>query len=51
LIRPAAAVLAASLPVGVPVATVAVALEVLEVVAVTMIYAASFYLMKLNKFN
>jgi hypothetical protein len=51
LIRPAAAVLAASLPVGVPVATVAVALEVLEVVAVTMIYADSFYLMKLNKFN
>ena len=40
LTRPAAADFAASLPVGVPVATAAAALEVLEVVAVTMIYAA-----------
>jgi hypothetical protein len=41
LIRSAAADLAAALPVGVPVVAATVALEVLEVVAVTMIYAAT----------
>jgi hypothetical protein len=41
LTRSAAADLAAALPVGVPVVAATVALEVLEVVAVTMIYAAT----------
>jgi hypothetical protein len=38
LIRPAAAVLAAALPVGVPLAAVTTALEEVELVAVTMIF-------------
>ena len=41
LTRSAAADLAAAFPVGVPLVAAAVALEVVEVVAVTMIYAAT----------
>jgi hypothetical protein len=40
LIRPAAAVLAAALPVGVPLAAVTTALEEVEFVAVTMIFCS-----------
>ena len=46
----AAADLAEVLPVGVPLAAEVVAVDVVEVVAVTMIERTT-YLMKLNKFN